>query len=847
MATQNNNLIVSDSHALMEKNLEMMGDFFNQEISTLKTGNFGYLNSITASIGKNGNFHRSSLYNEIFLNTASMPQSIINFANQFNYSIPDAIPSKAAVAFTMERAILERKASEGAGSFIIPRTDVFNFSGQVFALPYSIKIETNNGVILASYDLDQVAVRPELEMIYRSNPYIKTWSNTDANGNVFVTFLLDVYQYDFEYKVFEVMSKNTVDQILFPFKFTNQLVDFRVKYNGEYIDKYFDPNIIPDDERYVYWDKTGDDTLQIFFSTIDRRFRPKFGAKIEIEAYTSNGTQGNFDFTGNVTFAFSDQSLSRELVLVEVFTQPSGGKDAQSLMETKQELLKYQRTQNTLNTDYDIEQYFDGIAKNYFARGSKVEFKKTRDDVIDRTYTAFAMLRDSKGAVIPTNTIDFEIPYSDLEANEFRLPAGTMIIHDKVTDSIRPLRSDEFPDEFLSTPNSFVYSLPYLLETKLSPIVRMNYYDLHTDLVQGLLYYPNSEAKTGREFLVNNFSIKRNAISETTYKIETQVNVSGEQIDPIRDISVIMLIKDGERILGHKLLQYNSARGTYTADIETDDEFNEYGWLRLNGFTNYEEELDYIEVKEKIDVEFGIFFRTGSSFSAEYSYEALNEPDIRNKRQVVTLKSPGKVQFFKNIGGTVRSDAFINDSGSVLFESVPVVASRYFFNPERNKELMNALEKYRLVLENNVVRLGNSTHLNFKFFNTYGLSYLYDTPYVNLKLEVGVKLHGNYSSNLDEQIRREILQYILDSNSTDSKRLVMTNMIYHIKTKIPQIDYMEFYTLNDMPRQTINYLYGDDIGTTKQLINTPEFLSIDVVQPSLGEPEARNSIKIRYI
>ena len=55
-------------------------DMKSPVINTLKASFFGYFNEIASSEIKNAVWHRNFLYDEHFLNTAVLPESIYNFA-----------------------------------------------------------------------------------------------------------------------------------------------------------------------------------------------------------------------------------------------------------------------------------------------------------------------------------------------------------------------------------------------------------------------------------------------------------------------------------------------------------------------------------------------------------------------------------------------------------------------------------------------------------------------------------------------------------------------------------------------------------------------------------------------
>ena len=65
--------------------------------STLKSGFLGYMTDSMARVSAEGVHHRNALYGENFLNTASLPRSIYNYAKIYDYLISQATPSSCRV------------------------------------------------------------------------------------------------------------------------------------------------------------------------------------------------------------------------------------------------------------------------------------------------------------------------------------------------------------------------------------------------------------------------------------------------------------------------------------------------------------------------------------------------------------------------------------------------------------------------------------------------------------------------------------------------------------------------------------------------------------------------------
>ena len=88
-------------------NIDTTANFYTSEdansINLLKAGLFGYFNEIASHEIKNAVFHRNVLYDEHFLNSASFPESIYNFAKLYNVPISTAHPAHMLVELVVRK------------------------------------------------------------------------------------------------------------------------------------------------------------------------------------------------------------------------------------------------------------------------------------------------------------------------------------------------------------------------------------------------------------------------------------------------------------------------------------------------------------------------------------------------------------------------------------------------------------------------------------------------------------------------------------------------------------------------------------------------------------------------
>ena len=144
MANSNLPFIGTTSYDIQEQLIDIASKYLEiDDINTLKTGLFGYITEGMSHIAQHGIFHRNALYNEFFLNTASIPKSIYNQAKILDYNIGVAKPSKITVNFLLKKNDIIRygkKLPNGSIEFNISNKNKFYIKDFTFMLEYPVKI-----------------------------------------------------------------------------------------------------------------------------------------------------------------------------------------------------------------------------------------------------------------------------------------------------------------------------------------------------------------------------------------------------------------------------------------------------------------------------------------------------------------------------------------------------------------------------------------------------------------------------------------------------------------------------------------------------------------------------------
>ena len=174
---------------------------------------------------------------------------------------------------------------------------------------------------------------------------------------------------------------------------------------------------------------------------------------------------------------------------------------------------------------------------------------------------------------------------------------------------------------------------------------------------------------------------------------------------------------------------------------------------------------------------------------------------------------------------------------------IPVVKQGYFKDEETAKKFYEELLSRKIYIDKCIDYLEDAFEMDFKFFNTYGPSkyFTWDNALelvdrVNATLFFRLKLKPNYNSNIVEDIRKDIKDYIEDINNI--KSIHIPNLITLItNTYKDSIEYFEFVSING--KETA-YQHIYHMGVPDGII-VPEFININTL------PDERPDIHIDLV
>jgi hypothetical protein len=854
---------VYGSEAMM---LELADNYLSPgTYSTLRAGFFGYSTGAMARVSAEGAYHRNVLYKEGFLNTASLPSSIFNYAKIYEITPGLATPSTCSVLLGFYIDDLQAAMGSSSGTFIIPRGQQVFLGTTPFVVAGEVDLVlggfdgNNNQIVSASYNAAQMDFpSPTLP------GYVRTYVLTQASGTSgtprsAVYLQVQIVQALGQTTEFQVVQSSALETLYYDVTVPagGQLAGFTVLYRGPTdaaqaeLPAYFNESLEPTVASYCYYSYADDQTLEIYFSPISGSFRPAYNSTLDVVCFTSLGAAGNFDFSGaiNVTLPAPYRSLA---VLTELVTQPSGGADKQTILQLKQAIQLKVLARNSIIIESDLESYLSGTVTAADVNASRVEFVKLRDDIQTRTFNAFLLAADSAGRYVPTNSVPLDLEVADLDARGWSIKPGTVVIFDRVQQIFRLLQLGEFPDQMVGDPNNFVYSVPYLMVFFTAPYPRLSYYLNMAAVDQGVTQGPG-DFVTGDSFLASSITINRNAAVDDTYQIDLAVVTS---LATAADVAANVLCRvnfldpaNANNVIGYAEMPNVPGTGVFRASVSTEDEFDSLSNMvfpntLFDGTGNY---IPLCSVPQSVNLRVDLFYYSANPSTAGMT---VTRGGMLFQR-VSTFTTSEPVSFYQNLDSVMASSMYVTTQGTFHADQVPLVGAQYFLNPRLGQGLLSIFSAYRAAILNAFSLLANNTSVSIKLFNSYGPSQYYSVDRVNLSIAMSVSAAGvaagGSSSTLTAQIQAATSAFVAGCSSNALGRFSTSNLTTVLETTVGGINYIRSITVNGVATQSTQRIISD-AALQQDNKQVPEFLGVGtVLTNNLSSDPYAPDVTVTYI
>ena len=887
MATKSYTSIQKMKQFAME---ELAPKYFNMDqVNDLNIGLLGFTTEYLGTIAEDS-FNTVLMYmNEMFPHLAIMPETIYNNATLFGIDGAFATPSVTTIYLFIPENSVKQFGVENNGiyDFYLDSNMIINVENIHFMLDYDIKISYKNHKFNNNDDYIFTAkyVKEKHGSSYRNSisniedPYIRLKRIYFENTR-YLQIEVQAHQVNKFTLTETVVNNDTINAPSFNIEFEGDLANFEVFYKSpssntyEQLEKKLSGSSPSSTSKFCYYKMVDEGELELTFTTRDGYFTPEYNSELLIEYYTTSGEEGNFDaYTGNTitVTASSDTYLYNNTLTIFAIpiTGAYNGKKPLTVTELKNMTVERFSTVGSYNSENDLQLYFNNFNNNF---DSNILFLKTRDDIFERMFSAFTLLKDANDTILSTNTLDivslkpgsntdtinpgdFDIETSQTDI--YILKPGHVFTYDNNSSSSVVINNGVLSDPNNTLPtDDFVYTNPFLIYFSKSPTT-IGYY-LNSVNKQHTLFYEKANERSFIQFICKNLSIKRNAIlGENKYHITIVVTPTTaltypmvvENLDGTKKITNSIRVRirftndNGAELQVYKdmtLTNYDLNLNVYTfeADIETDDYINGSSCrlINLNKDDGTPDSVGTLVPMTGANLHIYTEYKDGQTLN----YETTNM--YSTKTDPISFIEP--IDMINSIGEYVdvsNGDYLIN------IKSVPLVKAAHMIDKNISMEFYKMIENQYFYLSNISQQITNNFSVDIKFYNTYGKSKNFyvernningNTDLMNInRVNISIKFKVNLAFGVvEEDIKRDIQifikEYIETINENGTNSIYISNLITELENNFSDINYLKFIGINDYDSlvQSIENMTTDlsELSKSQRLSYVPEYLTLSL-------------------
>lgn len=412
--------------------------YFNFNVAELhRTGIFGYTNEVMSTV-ENDTAHAVSIARrEFYPTTAQYTKSLYKMAALQQISYPFAHAAQAtAILLLQESDIINCGEYNGHRyKFVLDNTMTIDAGGIPFRLDYPLVIlakKRNVGASILS-NPEEASTHSKAKYSYtvrydtsysndisKLNNYYITYRSVTYNNTPYLLVKVSLHQCT-EIVITEMINKSPViNNIELDFPFDGKICNFEVFYSdsdGTAVKQLrkLPLNSNPIKDNFCMYSMVDSQTLRITFPE-NQYFTPKFNSTLTVKLYTTMGSEGNFaSYAGSLLCTPNSEKYPYNntcIISGQLQGSSLGGVDFPSQEDFRNDVITAYATNKTITTENDLQVYFDSVMTD---TRNKVIFQKKRDDVFERLYAAYMLLKDLNGNIVPANTLNLDLEESQLD------------------------------------------------------------------------------------------------------------------------------------------------------------------------------------------------------------------------------------------------------------------------------------------------------------------------------------------------------------------------------------------------------------------------------------------------
>lgn len=437
-----------DNFSVKEYVIDDLIPYYFSEIEASKrtVGMIGMTSELISHISEDTFNSISVLFREMFPNRAILKESIFSHAAifQLTNTTCTAAATKFILAIPEDDVVANATFTNGVGYFYIEKEMILYVEDIPFTLDYDIEIKIvkkrlsqsqEDYIFSAQYITDEYT--NSISTI--NDPYIKLQRTADKWLGLNLTLRQCVRSVSYH----KIINNTKINYPTIDIPFTGNLAGFDVLYKTADDDDYniqMGTQIIysqPSKNPFCYFQLTSSTNLRLSFNSKENYFQPDFNSELKVILYISKGEDGNFEkYTGdnvsvNITNERYPYSSTTSFVAAPITDYSStGGTDSYTLSQLQAKTVMGYRTANALTTENDLEEFFDNYTWEY-GSNNELKFVKRRDDVYERVYTAFIVVKKDD-YIFKTRTFDLNLNINDMKNYNntiYTMDPGTLIYY----------------------------------------------------------------------------------------------------------------------------------------------------------------------------------------------------------------------------------------------------------------------------------------------------------------------------------------------------------------------------------------------------------------------------------
>lgn len=485
-----------DNYSVKEFATNELADkyFSDIDLNLRNVGMFGYTTELVTNVSEDTFNTASVLFRESFPNRAEIEESIYSHAAIFQ--LDDVLSKAASCKFLLvleEAAIIKNmKPSTIPGSrntyfFYIDKNTTIYVENKPFVLDYDVIINIAKRITDTGYDYLFSAryYKEEFKnsLSFITDPYVKVRRSSDG----FIALEVQTHQCVRDERTEQIITNSEINYPVVDIEFEGKLAGFEVFYKSPITNEEVQMKTLivysqPLKDPFCYYQIISEGVLRLSFNSRDTYFMPEFNSDLRIILYRTLGLDGNFDVykgknislvPNNNRYNYANSYLTAAVPV----GASQGGKDQQGVEVLKALAVEGYRTALALTTESDLQQFFNNY--KYRFGNSDILFIKKRDDVYERVYSAFMIVRNDN-YIYKTNSLNLNINLYDMtnpEKDVFIIEPGTVFTCTDTTGEAKFFRDKTKYETYKAQYDIDVAAnnTPYILPGTLDPAVIPNY------------------------------------------------------------------------------------------------------------------------------------------------------------------------------------------------------------------------------------------------------------------------------------------------------------------------------------------------------------------------------------